>query len=455
MKYNKLIYSLMAIVAIQLTLSKYYKTEAPHDSLDLESVSAKSDGDVNKPSRSTIVGKAQPADKTPDKEVEIILKDPAISQAWGLGMTEAQKAWRLSQGSRDIVVAVIDTGVDVNHPDLKNNLWVNKGETGKDKNGHDKANNHIDDDTNGFIDDVHGWNFVDNNSELTDKHGHGTHIAGIIGAEGGNGIGISGVSPKVSLMVLRYYDPKSNESNNLVNTVKAIQYATKMGANIINYSGGGLAPSPDERASIEEAGRKGVLFVAAAGNERSNSDEKKYYPADYGLSNIVSVTAIDKEKKVLASSNWGEQTVQIAAPGNNIFSTLPNGQYGYMTGTSQATAFVSGVAALVMAHNMELRKADSVIKYLTQTGDADEKLAGKTRYARRLNTYKALAIQDSDQTFNGVKAENLAQFKPNQFASDPAAKTEMDEQSAAPEGQITAFGKKIRNFLNPQTRPQL
>ncbi len=362
----------------------------------------------------------------------------------------------MSQGSRDIVVAVIDTGVDATHPDLKNNLWVNKGETGKDKRGRDKSNNQIDDDENGFIDDVHGWNFVDNNNNLTDKHGHGTHIAGIIGAEGGNGIGISGVSPKVSLMVLRYYDPKSNESNNLVNTVKAIEYATKMGANIINYSGGGLAPSPDERAAIEEAARKGILFVAAAGNERSNSDVKKYYPADYGLPNIVSVTAIDKAKKVLPTSNWGEQTVQIAAPGNDIISTLPDGKYGYMTGTSQATAFVTGVAALVMAHNTEFRRADRIIKYLTQTGDIDEALEGKTRYARRLNTYKALAIQDSDLTFNGVHAENLAQFKPHEFASDPSVKEEMVEQASGPEGQITAFGKKIRNFLSTSAvRPQL
>jgi subtilisin family serine protease len=451
MKYSKLIYILLIAVSLQLFVAKYYQLGfKSEETMDLGSVANKS-----KPTRTTELGKAVPSEKKPEKEVEIILKDPALSQAWGLQMTDAQKAWRVSQGSRDIVVAVIDTGVDEHHPDLINNLWVNKGETGKDKNGHDKANNHIDDDGNGFIDDVHGWNFVDNNNDLTDKHGHGTHIAGIIGAEGGNGIGISGVSPKVSLMILRYYDPKSAESNNLINTVKAISYATKMGALIINYSGGGLSPSPDERAAIEEANRKGILFVAAAGNERSNSDEKKYYPADYGLPNIVSVTAIDKKKHVLPSSNWGQSTVQIAAPGNEIYSTLPNGQYGNMTGTSQATAFVTGVAALVMAHNSELSKASSVIKYLTQTGDVEEGLEGKTAFARRLNTYKALAIQDSDLTFNGVHAENLAQFKPHQFASDPAVHQAMVEQEEGPEGQITAFGKKIRNFLNPTTRPQL
>lgn len=402
----------------------------------------------DKATRQTDLGKVTPSTKSPNKEVDLILNDPAISKVWGLGLTDAQKAWRVSQGSRDVIVAIIDTGVDEKHPDLANNLWVNKGETGKDKNGKDRSNNQIDDDGNGFIDDVHGWNFVANNNNLSDSHGHGTHIAGIIGAEGGNGIGISGVSPKASMMILKYYDPHSSESNNLLNTVRAIQYAVKMGANIINYSGGGLAPSAEERAAIEEADRKGILFVAAAGNERSDSDVKKYYPADYGLKNIISVTAIDKKKEVLPSSNWGKETVQIAAPGNAVYSTLPGGRYGEMTGTSQATAYVTGAAALLMANNSELRVADRAIKYITQTGDIDDHLEGKTQFSRRLNIYKALAIQDLDQTFNGVKAGNLAQFKPHQFAADPIEKEQLDEKESAPESQIASFGRKLQNILS-------
>src|SRR5690606_23680000 len=133
---------------------------------------------------------------------------------------------------------------------LTKNLWVNPGETGLDRFGRDKATNGVDDDGNGFVDDVHGWNFVNNNNDLRDDHGHGTHIAGIIGAEGGNGIGISGVSPKVSLMCLKYYDAKGSDVNNLINTVKAIDYAVNMNCDIINYSGGGVAPSADEKAAI-------------------------------------------------------------------------------------------------------------------------------------------------------------------------------------------------------------
>ena len=411
-------------------------------SQDVETTEAASKG------RTTPLGKPQPTKSKPQKEMEVLLNDPAISAGWGLKMTDSAKAWRISQGSRDIVVCVIDTGADTRHPDLKSNLWTNPGETGKDAKGRDKASNGVDDDGDGYIDDVHGWNFANNNNDLSDQHGHGTHIAGIIGAEGGNGIGISGVSPKVSLMVLKYYDSKGSDANNLVNTVKAIDFAVNHNCNIINYSGGGVAPSVEEKAAIDRAAKKGILFVAAAGNERSNSDTHKYYPADYGLPNILSVTAIDRNQNVLPTSNYGEKTDDIAAPGNDIISTLPNGQYGYMTGTSQATAFASGVAALIMANNSSLRKADQIIKYLTKTGDNDEKLAGKTRYRKRLNSYKALAIQDSDLAFNGARADNSANFSKNQFASDPSASDDDDaETSERQPSQITAFGKKIQSHL--------
>lgn len=409
--------------------------------------STEGNGEYASKGRSTELGKPVPTKKKPDKEMEVLLNDPAISAGWGLKMTEAQKAWRISQGSREIVVCVIDTGADIRHPDLVKNLWTNAGETGKDKLGRDKATNNLDDDGNGLRDDVHGWNFVKNNNDLKDEHGHGTHIAGIIGAEGGNGIGVSGVSPKVSLMILKYYDAKGSEMNNLVNTVKAIDYAVNKDCNIINYSGGGIAPSTEEKAAIERAMKKGILFVAAAGNERSNSDVRKYYPADYGLANILSVTAVDRFQNVLPSSNWGEQTVDIAAPGNDIISTLPNGQYGYMTGTSQATAFATGVAALVMANNASLRKADQIKKYLTRTGDTDEKLTGKTRYRKRLNSYKALAIQDSDLDFTGVRVDNASSFKKNQFAAPTAANDDDDNEVTEPETKITSFGKKIQNHL--------
>lgn len=379
-----------------------------------------------------------------EDEPSALFNDPAISQAWGLKKSDAARAWSVTKGSRDIVVAVIDTGIDNKHEDLRNNLWVNPGESGLDAKGRDKATNGIDDDGNGYIDDVHGWNFVSSNSKLDDNHGHGTHIAGIIGAEAGNGKGITGIAPEVSLMILKYYDPKVPNTDNLRNTVQSIRYAVKMGAHIINYSGGGTEFSHEEHDAIAEAQRKGVLFVAAAGNERSNSDQHRYYPADYDLDNIISVTAIDPSTEVLASSNYGVETVHIAAPGQNILSCLPGNSYGYMTGTSQATAFVSGAAALVMAHKQNFSAKDTK-KYILATGDAQTQLAAKTRTSRKLNLYKALTILDSGVSSSGGVALNPQNLK---FTVDPnEGKSNMDDGIDPRAKQMSTFGRSLINAI--------
>ncbi len=392
--------------------------------------SAKKDNRLLEPSKIT----AQ-LDKVED-EPSALFNDPAINQAWGLKKSDAARAWSVSRGSKDIIVAVIDTGVDEKHEDLASNLWVNAGESGKDSLGRNKATNGIDDDGNGFIDDVHGWNFVSNNNKLEDNHGHGTHIAGIIGAEAGNGKGIIGIAPEVSLMVLKYYDPKVANTDNLKNTVASIRYAVKMGAMIINYSGGGTEFSQEEHDAIAEAEKKGILFVAAAGNERSNSDKHHYFPADYKLSNIISVTAIDPSTEVLSSSNFGVDTVDIAAPGQNILSTLPHNSYGYMTGTSQATAFVSGAAALVMAHRRAF-SAEDVKKYILSTGDAQTQLFAKTRTSRQLNLYKALTILDQGVAATGVIAPNSANIPT--FTADPNDHSVGDRSAT----DISVFGHRL------------
>ncbi|NUN04817.1 MAG: S8 family serine peptidase [Bdellovibrio sp.] len=389
-------------------------------------------------------------DKVED-EPSALFNDPAISQAWGLKKSDAGRAWSVTKGSRDIVVAVIDTGIEVKHEDLSGNLWKNPGETGKDAQGRDKASNGIDDDGNGFVDDVYGWNFVSNNNKLDDNHGHGTHIAGIIGAEAGNGKGITGIAPEVSLMILKYYDPKVAGTDNLKNTVAAIRYAVKMGANIINYSGGGTEYSKEEYEAISEAQKKDILFVAAAGNERSNSDQHHYYPADYKLSNIISVTAIDPSTQVLASSNYGVETVDIAAPGQNILSCLPGGSYGYMTGTSQATAFVSGAAALVMAHKQSF-KAEDVKKYILATGDAQTQLASKTRTSRQLNLYKALTVLDQGVSSSGGVALNPQNLKftvdPNETNSKSSSDNGMDPNAR----QMGEFGRSLIDAMGTHKR---
>ncbi len=323
--------------------------------------------------------------KNPKKEIPVLLKDPLMKRKWGLGKTQAPDAWlKYSKGNRNIVVAVIDTGIDIRHPDLAKNIWHNPKEI---------PNNQKDDDKNGYIDDVHGWNFVGNNNKVNDTHGHGTHIAGIIGAEGGNGIGISGVAPRVSLMALKYYDPKDDGQNNLENTRKAIEYAIKNGAHIINYSAGGLEGNSKEKKAIQLAEKKGILFVTAAGNEKSNMDKREYFPASYGLSNILSVTASNPSDQVLKSSNWGKKSVHTAAPGKHIFSTLSGGRYGVMTGTSQATAFATGAAVLVMDY-YKMKSPTAIIRQLTMTGEKKKSLQKKTTQSLRLNIFRSLAMRN-------------------------------------------------------------
>lgn len=379
-----------------------------------------------------------------EDEPSALFNDPAISKAWGLKKADAARAWSVTQGDRSIIVAVIDTGVDLKHEDLQANLWVNPGESGKDSKGRDKATNGIDDDGNGFVDDVHGWNFVSNSNDLKDNHGHGTHIAGIIGAEAGNGKGIIGIAPKVSLMNLKYFDPKVPSTDNLKNTVNAIRYAIKMGARIINYSGGGLEFSQEEYDAVADAQKAGILFVAAAGNEKSNSDQKHYYPADYRLSNIISVTAYDPSLNVLASSNYGIETVDLAAPGQNILSTLPNNAYGFMTGTSQATAFVSGAAVLIMAYHTSFA-SDDIKKYILKTGDAITSLADKTRTSRKLNLYKALTTLDEGVSATGVMATNINNLD-GRFASDPKQARKIQEADRGL--NMSNFGKSLLELMN-------
>lgn len=215
---------------------------------------------------------------------------------------------------KKIIVAVIDTGVDINHEDIKDHLWISKD---------GKSN---------------GWNFVDNNSVLTDNIGHGTHIAGIIAS----------ASPNVSLMILKYYDSDSvSHKKAFDNSLKALRYAIDNKADIINYSGGGSGSSIEELELLKEAESKGIIVVSAAGNESKDIDINPYYPASYKLSNIITVASLGADGKLLQESNYGYNTVDIAAPGEDVLSALPGNRHGYLTGTSQATAFITSIVASI------------------------------------------------------------------------------------------------------------
>jgi subtilisin family serine protease len=217
---------------------------------------------------------------------------------------------------------------------------------------------------------------------------------------------VSGVAHHVSIMSVKYYSDANTGAVNLRNTVKAINYAVQSGAKIINYSGGGPEFSEEEYLAIKKAEAKGVLFVAAAGNERQDTDlvENYYYPSAYRLSNIISVAATDINNQLLKSSNWGKSKVDVAAPGENIYSTLPGGRYGYMSGTSQATAFVTGMAALLLSQNPKL-KPTQIKEIIMSSVDRFPQLEAKVATGGRVNAYKALlALRNKGQFDKGAPA---------------------------------------------------
>ena len=293
---------------------------------------------------------------------------------WGLKATEAEKAWPLTKGEH-IVVAIVDTGVDTHNQELSAQLWTNPNEI---------PDNDLDDDKNGYIDDVHGWDFATNSPSLTDHHGHGTHIAGIIHS----------LAPKARLMILKYYDPYGDPGKNLSNSVQALQYAARMKVQLINYSGGGLQKSRPEEAAIALAAEQNILLIAAAGNEHSDSDRIGFYPASYDLPNIISVAAASPDMDLVPSSNFGARTVDLAAPGQDILSTLPQHRQGPMTGTSQATAFVTGTAALILASRPSPVPFHRLIRILTETGLISPLLTRKTKSSSILNAYRSVTMKE-------------------------------------------------------------
>ena len=282
--------------------------------------------------------------------------DPSFPSLYGLNNTgqtggtldadiDAPEAWDLTIGSRSIVVGVIDTGVDYTHPDLAANIWTNPGEI---------AGDGIDNDGNGYVDDVHGYDFVNNDGDPMDDNGHGTHVSGTIGAVGNNAVGVAGVNWQVQIMGLKFLD--SNGSGPTSAAVSALNYATMMrnnyGVNIrlTNNSWGGGAFSQALSDAITASGNAGMLFVAAAGNSASNNDATPSYPASYNLPNIIAVAATDQNDALASFSNYGATSVDLAAPGVSILSTYPNNTYSSMSGTSMATPHVSGAAALAWSY---------------------------------------------------------------------------------------------------------
>lgn len=372
--------------------------------------------------RDIIIGKLQ---FTPQKDKNFPSPKQHLERQWGLKDISISKAWEILQEKiketplPPIIVAVVDTGIHTRHPCLKNRLWTNKNEI---------PNNGKDDDNNGFIDDIHGWNFVNDNNNILDRHGHGTHVSGIIASQGKTKQSptceVAGVNPyNIQIMTLKYFDENANHSN-IQNTVKAIKYAVNNGADIINYSGGGPGENKDEKSIIAKAADKGIILVAALGNEGLKIGQKeKYYPASYELANTIFVQSKGEGKGIIQSSNLIQlkslENKQVqTAPGENIISTLPpkmyvqrnwksniirslaspylnHNHYGFMTGTSQATAFATGVVALVKATYPDW-PMEQLINQVEKTGfgQGTEQIKEVTNQGKKLSAYEALIMRD-------------------------------------------------------------
>lgn len=320
--------------------------------------------------------------------------DPKFSELWGMHNTgqtggtadadiDAPEAWDLATGSSDVIVAVIDTGVDYNHTDLSPNMWRNPGEV---------AGNGVDDDGNGYIDDIYGIDAYNSDSDPYDDHYHGTHCAGTIGAKGNDGFGVAGVNWDVKIMALKFLGSGgSGPTSGAVTCMDYVIDQKQKGQNIIvtSNSWGGGGADQNLLDAINTAGDLGVLFIAAAGNNSSDNDTTAYYPANYNSVYIITVAATDHNDQLASFSNWGANSVELGAPGVSIVSDSPGDGFRTLNGTSMATPHVSGAVGLlasIFPNDTPIERKNRILNYV----DPIPALSGKTITGGRLNLYQAV-----------------------------------------------------------------
>lgn len=364
------------------------KKEAGKDSIEyverdqyVHAMSEGENGEVWTPGLAPELG-----DKNPKFEIPVKAKlkkreqdNHFTSALWGLKEIDILKAWKETQGEREIVVGVVDTGVQYNHPDLIKNIWVNLREI---------PDNGKDDDDNGFIDDTIGWDFVNDDAYPYDDGGHGTHVAGSIAAAGPS---LKGVAPNVRIMPLKFLG--SNGSGKTSDAIYCIDYALTNGAHIINNSWGGGGFSRSLYEAIKRTQEAGILFIVAAGNSTNNNDRSPSYPSSYKLDNVLSVAAVDKYGKIASFSNYGSKSVHVGAPGVKIYSSYPKSTYKYLNGTSMACPYASGVAALILSKWSYLAPKE-VYELMRKTLTPLSSLKSKTFWGGIINAGNALTVSD-------------------------------------------------------------
>ncbi len=305
--------------------------------------------------------------------------DPKIKASINL-----PKAWLKHRSKKDVIVAVVDTGIDSSHKQLMSNVFIPNIQT-----------NHLN----------FGIDFSKNRryySRPIDTNGHGTHVSGII----------KSVFPDVKIMALKYYNPQASGQDNLNSTISALRYAVEQNVDLINYSGGGPEPALEELRILKEAEKKGILIIAAAGNDEHDIDNKRhaYYPASYGLSNIITVANHDRYGKLHPSSSYGKKSVDISAPGHRIKSTILHGRAGYLTGTSQATAFVTGVSALLKSQFPNLTPAQ-IKEIINVSAKKEKNLKDKCKSGGILDAENAIKIAQAKINGKARAHRNIATDK--------------------------------------------
>lgn len=354
--------------------------------------------------------------------LDVIPNDTHFDLLWGMHNTgqnvngikgaddkdiDAPEAWDITTGSSATVVAVIDSGVDRSHPDLSANLWTNPGEI---------PENGVDDDGNGYVDDIRGWDFTNKDNNPADDNGHGTHVTGTIAAVGNNGIGVAGVAWNVKVMALKSF--RADGTGLTSDAILAIAYANLMGADVINISWGGGAYS---QALFDIIRSSSAVVVCAAGNSGQNNDLIPHYPSSYTSANILSVAASDQNDNLAWFSNFGTTSVDIAAPGVNILSTISTAKvagdrYGYKSGTSMAVPFATGVAALIKGKHLLSGISDNssniavtgaglsnlkIIAKIKETVDPVGSLDGQISTGGRINAFRAVKSSGGNSNSGG------------------------------------------------------
>jgi subtilisin family serine protease len=374
--------------------------------------------------------------------------DPGFANCWGLNNTgqnggkahgdiNAPTAWNTRNSAENVIVAVVDSGVRYTHEDLAANMWHNPKEI---------PGNGIDDDGDGIVDDVVGFNAIEHTGDPDDDCGHGTHVAGTIGAVANNGKGVAGVCWKVQIMALKFMD--STGYGDTSDAISCIDYARKHGAKVINASWGSSSSSFALKSALTAAQKAGMIFVAAAGNDASNNDKTPTYPANYNLSNVISVAATDNADELDSRySNYGATTVDLAAPGTEIYSTWNTSDKAYTTlsGTSMATPHVTGAVALLCAA-YPAESYSSIISRLLAGVDKLPSLAGKCVTGGRLDIGNLFPAPTNSIVSVQRSADGNLQLNLSGSSSGLQLQSSADLKSWQPvsSGAITALGQQIQ-----------